>query len=103
MTRVLSPKIFKDFFSNLAEFLLIKLPNSPNEYNLQSVIRYYCSFTISNDICINNTSEEKVQKIMINIESSKEAGVDKLSGRFLNDGANMLAKPIFEHCNLSIS
>ena len=60
MTHVLSRKIFKDFFSKLAEFLLIKLPNSPNEYNLQSVIRYYCSFTISNDICINNTSEEKV-------------------------------------------
>ena len=103
MAHVLSPKIFTDFFSNSAEFLLIKLPNSPNEYNLRSVIRYYCSFTISNDICINNTSEEKVQKIMINIESSKEAGVDKLSGRFLNDGANVLAKPIFEHCNLSIS
>ena len=29
-------KIFKDFFSNLAESLLIKLPNSPNKltYNL---------------------------------------------------------------------
>ena len=40
---------------------------------------------------------------MINIESSKEAGVDKLSGRLLNDDANILAKPIFEHCNLSIS
>ena len=26
-------KIFKDFFSNLAESLLIKLPIAPNKYN----------------------------------------------------------------------
>ena len=34
-----------------------------------------------------NTSEEKVLKIMANIESFKAAGVDKLFGRFLKDGA----------------
>ena len=42
-------------------------------------------------------------KIITNIESSKAAGVDKLSGRFLEDGANILAKPISALCNLSIS
>ena len=30
-------KIFKIFFSNLAKSLLIKLPNTPDKYNLQSV------------------------------------------------------------------
>ena len=40
---------------------------------------------------------------MSNIESSKAAGVDKLSGRFLKDGVNILAKPISALCNLSIS
>ena len=50
-----------------------------------------------------NTSEEKVLKIMTNIESSKAAGVDKLSSRFLKDGANILAKPISALCNLSVS
>ena len=58
---------------------------------------------ISDDFCLSNTSEEKVLKIMTNIESSKAAGVDKLSGRFLKDGANILAKPISILCNLSIS
>ena len=96
-------KVFKIFFSNLAKSLLIKLPNSPDKYNLQSVIRYYSSFMISDDFCLSNTSEEKVLKIMTNIESSKAAGVDKLSGRFLKDGANILAKPISTLCNLSIS
>ena len=30
---------------------------------------------------------------MQDIKSSKAAGVDKLSGKFLKDGANILAKP----------
>ena len=95
--------IFKNFFSNLAKSLLIKPPSCPDKYNLQSVIRYYSSFMISDGFCLSNTSEEKVLKIIINIEISKAAGVDKLSGRFLRDGANILAKPISTLCNLSIS
>ena len=101
-TRSIS-KIFKNFFSNLAKSLLIKLPNPPDKCNLQSVIRYYSSFTISDDFCLSNTSEEKVLKIMTNIESSKAATIDKLSGRFLEDGAIILAKPISGLCDLSIS
>ena len=96
-------KIFKNLFSNLAKSLLIKLLNSPDKYNLQSVIRYYSSFTISDDFCLSNTSEEKVLKIMKNIENSKAAGVDKLSCWFLKDGPNILTKPISALCNLSIS
>ena len=101
-TRSIS-KIFKNFFPNLAKSLLIKLPDPPDKCNLQSVIRYYSRFTISDNFCLSNTSEEKVLKIMTNIESSKAAGVDKLSGRFLKDGANILAKPISTLCNLSVS
>ena len=101
-TRSIS-KIFKNFFSNLTKSLLIKLPSPPDKYNLQSVIRYYSSFMISDDFCLSNTSEEKVLKIMTNIEIFKAAGVDKLSGRFLKDGANILAKPISTLCNLSTS
>ena len=40
---------------------------------------------------------------MTNIESSKSAAVDKLTGRFLKDGANILVKPISAVLNLSIS
>ena len=76
-------KIFKNFFSNLMDSLLIKLPNHPDKFNLQAVITFYSSFTISNAFSFNSTSEEKIFKIMTNVESSKAAGVDKLSGRFL--------------------
>ena len=40
---------------------------------------------------------------MTNIESSKSAAVDTLTGRFLKDGANILVKPISAVLNLSIS
>ena len=56
-----------------------------------------------NDICLSNTSEKKVLKIMTNIGSSKAAGVDKLSCRCLQNGTNIILKPISALCNLSIS
>ena len=55
-TRSIS-KIVKNFFSNFGESLLIKLPNPPEKYDLQSVIRYYSNLMISDDFCLNNTSE----------------------------------------------
>ena len=46
--------------SSLAESLLIKLPNPPDKYNLESVVNYYSIFTIGDDFCLNKTSENKV-------------------------------------------
>ena len=42
-------------------------------------------------------------KILRDINTSKAAGIDRLPGRFLKDGANVLAKPVTDICNLSIS
>ena len=56
--------VFKKFISNLVESLLNKLPNHPEMYNLESVINNYSSFTIAGDFCLNNTSENKVLKII---------------------------------------
>ena len=38
---------------------------------------------------------------MQEIKSPKAAGEDKLSGRFLKNGAYILVKPVFAICNLS--
>ena len=90
-TRSIS-KAFKNFLSNLAESLLIKLPKPPDKYNLKSVIQYYSIFAITADFCVVDNAEKQVLKIMQNIKSSKAAGVDKLSGTFLKDVADILAK-----------
>ena len=100
-TRSIS-KVFKNF-SSLAESLLIKLLNPPDKYNLESVINYYSIFTITDDFSLKKTSENKVLKIILKIEISKAAGIEKLSRQFLRDAAEMLSRPICEICNLLIS
>ena len=49
------------------------------------------------------TETDYILKILRNIETSKAAGIDSVPGRFLNDGANILAKLITGICNLSMS
>ena len=41
-------KIFKDFFSNLAESLLIKLPSAPNKYTIESVFNIIQNLSLKN-------------------------------------------------------
>ena len=90
-------KVFKDFFWNLATSLLVKFPDLSNKYNLEPIFLYYSNFVIPEVIHIKSTLEEKVFKIMENIE------ISKLPGRFLKDGAKILSKPISEIYSLSIS
>ena len=49
------------------------------------------------------TTENKVLEILKFIDISKATGIDKISGIFLKDDANILAKPIAEISNTSIS
>ena len=41
--------------------------------------------------------------ILKNVEVTKTAGIDKISEKFLKDGAPILAKSISELCNLSMT
>ena len=53
-------KIFKDFFSNLAESFLAKLRDLSSKYNLESIFLYYSNFAIPEVFHIKSTSEEEV-------------------------------------------
>ena len=72
-------KMFKDFFSNLAESLFIKLPNAPNKYNIESVFQRYSKFIIEKPFHLSITSEKEIFKIIQNINIQKAAGIDNLS------------------------
>ena len=90
-------KIFKDFFSNFAEFLLIKFSNAPKKYNLESFFfSILLKFIIEKPFHLSHTSEEEAFKIIQNIDIFKTAGIDSLSGTFLKDRAEILAKPKIE-------
>ena len=44
-----------------------------------------------------------VLNLLKNVEVNKAAGMDNTSGRFLKDGADILAIPVTQICNLSIT
>ena len=46
--------------------------------------------------------EETVLKHLKDLDENKAAGLDNLSGKYLKEGAAVLANPISQICNLSI-
>ena len=73
-----------------------KLRKYPNKFTLNTVFQ-------SDSFNFATASENSILAILKNTKVSKAAGLDSLSGRFLKDGAKVLAKPITELCNLSIT
>ena len=51
---------------------------------------------------LSEMSPEKRLSILKGLNPSKAAGIDDLLGKFLKDGAHVLAQPISQLCNLSI-
>ena len=96
--------IFKEFFSNLAENLVSKLPRPSNKFDLSSVISYYTKTLdpINTKFKFSTVSKDDILKILLEIKPEKAAGIDNISGKFLRDGATVIAKPISQICNLSI-
>ena len=52
---------------------------------------------------MDSITEGYLFNILKNVEVTKAAGLDQISGKFLKDGARILAKPISELCNLSMT
>ena len=93
---------FANFYSNLAESLLKNLPNFPNKFDINFVHHYYKNIGLKDNFNLNLTKEKMVVKVFPFIDISKTAGIDKISGIFLKDGGNILAKPVAKTCNISI-
>ena len=94
---------FKDYYSNLAGKLLKKLPKPPNKSTLNTVFQHYKGIIQTDSFNLNTASKNTILNILKSTNVSKAAGFDNLSGRFLKDGAEVLAKPITDLCNLSIT
>ena len=94
---------FKDYYSDLAGNLLKKLPKPPNKISLNTVFQHYKGIIQSGSFNLATVSENTILTILKNTKVNKAAGLDNLSGRFLKDGAKVLAKPITDIYNLSIA
>ena len=96
-------EILKSFFANLAKNLVNSLPAQTNEFGIDSVDRYYANLKVKKQTFhLQPTSYEVVLKLLEEVNPSKAVGIDKISGRFLKDGAAVLTDPIKNLCNLSI-
>ena len=94
---------FKDYYSNLVGKLLKKLPKPPNKFTLNTVFQDYRDIIQTDSFNLSTVSENTILNIFSNANVSKAASLDNLSGRFLNDVVKVLAKPITNLCNLSIT
>ena len=86
----------------MAENLLSKIPNPSNKNGVLSVAQYYSYLGLTKKFDLLATEKDYVLKILRDINASKTTGIDRLPGRFLKDGADVLAKPVTYICNLSI-
>ena len=87
--------ISKSFFSNLDQNLVSKLPPSPNVFTKSKVASYYDDIKFKDlNFEFSETSPEKIINISKGLNPSKAVGIDNLSGKFLKDGAGILARPI---------
>ena len=99
-------EIFKDFYSNLASDLVKKLPNPLNKFGTGTVREYYKNLSLNleeKSFAFEPTTHTVVLKLLKDLNPSKSAGLDNIAGKFLKEGASILASPLTDLCNLSIS
>ena len=95
--------ILKSFFENLATNLVNKLPDAPKRFNKTSTISFYKDLDITKkNFLFHSVDFDTVLDILSSINPHKACGIDDIAGRFLKDGASILAKPITQIFNLSI-
>ena len=85
--------IFKNYFSSLAQNLVSKLPLLHNTFTESKIASYYDNKAVSKDLNFQllKTSPEKILSILKGLDPSKAAGIGHLLGKFLKDGAHVLA------------
>ena len=94
----------RNSFVNLASDLDAKLPPSSNKSRISSVHIYYQNILdlLTSKFKLSNVIEDFALKLLKDLNIDEAVGIDNLSGKFLKDRANILAKPISNICNLFI-
>ena len=88
---------------NLASDLVNKLPLPTDKFGKNKIKDFYKHLNIeNNNFSLKPTTYKNVLNLVEKINPNKAVGIDNLGGRFLRDGAKVLAKSITEIFNLSI-
>ena len=95
--------IFKTFYSELAGTLVKKLPKPPLKLSTDKTMMFYKKLNPNLEkFELVYITEETIKKSFCCLDVSKAPDIDEISPRFLKDGAEVLAKPIWDIINLSI-
>ena len=94
--------IFKKCYENLAQSLVDKLPASPKIFTIETTKEYYDEFDIQNSLNLEMVDSSIILDLLSKTNISKAAGIDKLSGTFIKDGAESIANHFTKIINLSI-
>ena len=78
----------KEFFSNLAQNLIEKLPTGPNKFDINSVREFYKLLNLKEDpFHFTKVSQKTISDFLKELKTNKATGIDNLSGHFLKDGS----------------
>ena len=95
--------VFKEFYETLAQSLVDKLPPPPNKFTLESTKIYNEQMNIAGSFNLQPVDQASILKMLEKSNANKAPGIDKLPGIFIKDGASLLAAPLTQLINLSIS
>ena len=95
--------VFKEFYENLAQSLVDKLPPAPRKFTLESTKIFNERMNIAGSFKLQPVDQASVLKMLEKTNANKAPGIDKLPGIFIKDGASLLAAPLTQLINLSIS
>ena len=95
---------FKGFYWNLANDLVKQLPTPPKKFRKEAIKNYYKMLKFNRKtFSFKSMNVATIQKLLREINPTKSVGTDNLAVKFLKEGEQVLAKPITESINLSIS
>ena len=84
---------FKEFFSNLAQNLIEKLPTGPNKFDINSVREFYKPLNLKEDpFHFTKVAEKTISDFLKELKTNKATGIDNLSSRFLKYGSKVSIK-----------
>ena len=95
--------VFRRFYENLAQSLVDKLPPAPNKFTMESTKIYNEQMNITGSFKLQPVDQASILKMLEKTNANKAPGIDKLPGIFIKDGASLLAAPLTQLINLSIT
>ena len=94
---------FNDFFCNVANSLVEKLPKFDRSRLSEKLNIFYRSRHVEkNDFQFKRVNDDTINKLLNSLNTSKATGHDQITARFVKDASSTITKPLTHIINLSL-